>query len=211
MFVNQRTIIKEVIQRIIISEFRWHSTESHLRRNAYIFDIRLKINNLLLQPQHPGTNELILLTLDPISGNPANDDFLNNFSTTRWRHNERDGVSNHQPHDCLLNRLLRRRSKKTSKLRVIGLCEGNSPVTGEFPAQRASNAENVSIWWRHHVNTDLRILGQHFLRLSLFCIGLEYGFTVASLDTMNWQIHGSPGLNELTNCLRMRHKCATSN
>ena len=26
-----------------------------------------------------------------------------------------------------------------------------SPVTGEFPAQRASNAENVSIWWRHHV------------------------------------------------------------
>ena len=45
----------------------------------------------------------------------------------------------------------RRRSKKTSKLRVTGLCAGNSPVTGEFPAQRASNAENVSIWWRHHV------------------------------------------------------------
>ena len=35
--------------------------------------------------------------------------------------------------------------KKTSKLRVIGLCAGNSPVTGEFPAQMASNAENVSI------------------------------------------------------------------
>ena len=31
------------------------------------------------------------------------------------------------------------------KLRVTGLCEGNSPVTGEFPAQRASNAGNVSI------------------------------------------------------------------
>ena len=44
----------------------------------------------------------------------------------------------------------RRRSKKTSKLRGTGLCAGNSPVTGEFPAQRASNAENVSIWWRHH-------------------------------------------------------------
>ena len=42
-------------------------------------------------------------------------------------------------------------SKKTSKLRVTGLCEGNSPVTTEFPAQRASNAENISIWWRHHV------------------------------------------------------------
>ena len=41
--------------------------------------------------------------------------------------------------------------KKTSKLRVSGLCERNSSVTGEFPAQRASNVENVSIWWRHHV------------------------------------------------------------
>ena len=36
------------------------------------------------------------------------------------------------------------RSKKTSKLRVTGLCEGNSPVTGEFPAQRSSNAEKSS-------------------------------------------------------------------
>ena len=59
----------------------------------------------------------------------------------QWRHNERDGVSNHQPHDCLLD-CSRRRSKKISKLRVTGLCEGNSPVTCEFPAQRASNAEN---------------------------------------------------------------------
>ena len=69
----------------------------------------------------------------------------------RWRHNERDSVSKRQPHDCLLNRLFRRRSKKTSKIRVTGLCEGNSPGTGEFPAQMASYAETVSIWWRHHV------------------------------------------------------------
>ena len=68
----------------------------------------------------------------------------------RWRHNDHDSVSNHQPHGCLLNRLFRRRSKKTSKLRVTGLCVGNSPGTGEFPAQMASYAENVSIWWRHH-------------------------------------------------------------
>ena len=70
--------------------------------------------------------------------------------TLHWRHNERDGVSNHQPHDCLLNCLFRRRSKKTSKLRVTGLCAGNSLVAGEFPAQKDSNTENVSIWWRHH-------------------------------------------------------------
>ena len=68
----------------------------------------------------------------------------------RWRHNDRDGVSNHRRLDCLPDRLSRRRSKKTSKLRVTGLCEGNSPVTDEFPEQMASNAENVSIWWRHH-------------------------------------------------------------
>ena len=68
----------------------------------------------------------------------------------QWRHNGRDGVPNHQPRDCLLKRLFRRRSQKTSKLRVTGLCAGNSPVTGEFPAQMASNTENVSIWWRHH-------------------------------------------------------------
>ena len=45
----------------------------------------------------------------------------------RWRHNDHDGVSNHQPHGCLLNRLFRRRSKKTSNPRVTGLCVGNSP------------------------------------------------------------------------------------
>ena len=70
----------------------------------------------------------------------------------QWRNNGWDIVSNHQPHGCLLNRLFRRRSKKTLKFRVIGLCTGNSPGTGEFPAQMASNVENVSIWWRHHVS-----------------------------------------------------------
>ena len=68
----------------------------------------------------------------------------------QWSHNGCDSVSNHPPHDCLLNSLFRCRSKKTSKLLVTGLCVGNSPGTGEFPAQMASNAENVSIRWRHH-------------------------------------------------------------
>ena len=68
----------------------------------------------------------------------------------QWRHNGCDGVSDQQPHDCLPNRLFRCRSKKTPKLRATGLCAENSPVTGQFPAQMACNAENVSIWWRHH-------------------------------------------------------------
>ena len=55
----------------------------------------------------------------------------------------------------------RRRSKKTSKLRVTGLCAGNSPVTAELPAHMASNLENVSIWWRHHVYKCLYIMLRH--------------------------------------------------
>ena len=70
----------------------------------------------------------------------------------QWRHNGHDGVSNHRRLDYLLNRLYRRRPKKTSKLRVTGICEGNSPVTGEFHSQRASNAETVSIRWRRHAS-----------------------------------------------------------
>ena len=69
------------------------------------------------------------------------------LSTSQWRHNELDGVSNHKPREGLLKRLFTRKSKKTSKLCVTGICVGNSPVTSEFPAQRASNAENG---WRHH-------------------------------------------------------------
>ena len=68
-----------------------------------------------------------------------------------WRHDGRDVASNHQPHYCLLSRLFRRRSKKTSKLRVAGLGARYSPGSGEFPAQITSNSENVSISWRHHV------------------------------------------------------------
>ena len=79
----------------------------------------------------------------------------NGSYSLQWHHNGHNGISNHQPHDCLLNRLFRRRSKKTSKLHVSGLYVGNAPVTGEFPAQKASNAENVFIWWCHHVCSPL--------------------------------------------------------
>ena len=75
--------------------------------------------------------------------------FFNQIMALHWRHNELDSVPNHQPHHCLLSRLFGRRSKKTSKLRVTGLCV-EFTGTGEFPAQMASYAENVSIWWLHH-------------------------------------------------------------
>ena len=89
----------------------------------------------------------------------------------QWHHNERDGVSYHQPHDCLLNGLFKNRSKKTPKLCVTGICAGNSPVTGEFPAQRASNAESVSIWWRPH---DIVLLKGWHILLSFCCHKTPY-------------------------------------
>ena len=59
--------------------------------------------------------------------------FAFDFRPLQWRHNGRDGVLNHQP-NCLLNRLFRRSKKKTSKLRVTGLCAHEWPVTREmFP------------------------------------------------------------------------------
>ena len=41
-------------------------------------------------------------------------------------------------------------SNKTSKATVLVLCEGNPLVTGGFRTQRASDAESVSMSWRHH-------------------------------------------------------------
>ena len=73
-------------------------------------------------------------------------DSLNPFAASRWRHTGRDGVSNHQPHYCLLNRL----------------CAGNSWVSGEFPAQMASNAEMFPfddvIMWARVKDVKCRIL-----------------------------------------------------
>ena len=64
----------------------------------------------------------------------------------RWRHNGCDSVSNHL--SIAYSTVYSDADQR--KLRVTGLCVGESPGTGGFPAQMASNAENVSIWWRHH-------------------------------------------------------------
>ena len=87
-----------------------------------------------------------------------------------------DGVSNHRRLHYLLNCCFRCRSKKTSKLRVTDLCVGNSPVTGEFPAQKASTAENASILWRHH---DMFLILYHVRELKyliLFTLLIFFNF-----------------------------------
>ena len=120
-------------------------------------------------------------------------------STLQWRHNVCDGVSSHRRLDRVINRLFRRRAKKTSKLRVTGLSEEDSPVTSEFPAQRASNAKNISSWWRHHVR-KLSL----FLATSLMIFGPYRKLPTLSLDTP----HTMYLLPDTQNCmLRMRREC----
>ena len=96
----------------------------------------------------------------------------------QWPQNGRDSVSNHQPHDCLFNHLFTRRSMKTLEPLVTGLCAGNSPGTGEFPAQMASNAKKFSfdgVIMCHAVKPKTRyvdpwLIMQHVLvRLILAC------------------------------------------
>ena len=123
----------------------YHSTRVELYRHQILFWSKLPIHvtgicHVASARWHPPPSKIV--SISQFSGEK--------LSALHWRHNEHDSVSNHQPHDYLLNRLFRRRSKKISKPRVTGLCAGNSPETGEFPEQMACDAENVSIWWRHH-------------------------------------------------------------
>ena len=101
----------------------------------------------------------------------------------QWRHNKCDGVSNHWRFDCLLNSLFRRRSMNTPKFR-------HWPLWGEFtgdrwiPAQRASNAENVSIWWHHHEWIIWRLYSfKSSIRLSM---GLSEDFVSNGQCYIDW-------------------------
>ena len=76
---------------------------------------------------------------------------INISMSLQWRHNGCDSVSNHQPHDCFSTIYSDTDQWKHQSSALLALCAGNSPEAGEFPAQMDSNAENVSIWWRHHV------------------------------------------------------------
>ena len=57
-----------------------------------------------------------------------------------WRHNERDGASNHQCLKCLHNRLFRLRSKKTSKRWPM-----NSPHKGPV-TRKIFSFDDVIMW-----------------------------------------------------------------
>ena len=103
----------------------------------------------------------------------------------QWRHNGHDSVSNHQPYECLLNHLFRRRSKKTSKLRVTGLCAGNSqgPVNSphEWPITRKMFPFDDAIMYNQWLRSKIFIdpLPQHCgSRCCLYIYQGEYNDTL---------------------------------
>ena len=109
--LNQVTLLKiksEINQNVLTNPI----TLTYVQKNVYAS------YGIMTDFFYHGTDRRALY----IEGPPAR-----RYISLRWRHNWRDGVSNHQPPDCVLNRLFRRRSKKTSKLRVIGVCAGKSP------------------------------------------------------------------------------------
>ena len=113
-------------------------------RNTVI--IRCLINTM-------NTLDLLVLTASKIEASrvirlQAN---IISYESLEWSHNGRNGVSNHQPHQCLFNRLFVKENIKAP--RHWPLCgECYWPFVRGIPAQMASNAENVSIWWRHSCN-----------------------------------------------------------
>ena len=61
----------------------------------------------------------------------------------------------------------------------------NSPVTGEFPIQGASNAENISIWWHHVVVLVLEQHGPGGPRLYLYTAVIFQHADMGWLTTLN--------------------------
>ena len=108
----------------------------------------------------------------------------------RWRHNGPDSVSNHQPYDCLLNRLFRRRSKKSWKLRVTGLCAGihRGPVNSphKWPVTRKmfpfDDVIMVGSDWRQEIyfgftltHWNVNIVIHNWLHSILICQNDNFG------------------------------------
>ena len=87
----------------------------------------------------------------------------------QWHHNGRDSISNHQPHDCLLNHLLRRTTKKTSKLRFTGLC------AGEFTGDQ----------WIRRTNGQLCGKCFHLMTSSCLLICPHQWFTVITQESLD--------------------------
>ena len=121
------------------THWRYFNAQNYIMKSHYYVDSIPKIQSI--QNVSRKVQGHLLLDLFTSQKTLRSERWWCTFRSLQWRHNECDGVPNHQPHDCLLNSLFKAQIKEHIKApRYWPLC-GNSPITGEFPAQRASNAD----------------------------------------------------------------------
>ena len=120
----------------------------------------------------------------------------------QWRHNGRDGVSDHQPYDCSLNCIFKEQIKENSQ---SAASQASVREIHRWPVNsltKTSNAKNVSIWWRHHVN------GKYFRKplypapARWYCKGLLCMLIIKTFEVKanltKWCLTLWPGLSLLT-------------
>ena len=87
---------------------------------------------------------------------------------------------------------MRTQIEETSKSALLALCVGNSPVAGEFPVQRASNAEIASIWWRYHIVLNFKLhdgkIRQHKMEF-VYCEMSEMYAAFAMIYVLMWYLN----------------------
>ena len=113
-----------------------------------------------------------------------------NHGPLDWCHNERDDIWNHRRLDYLLRRLFRCRSKKTSTLRVTGLCEGKSTIWWRLHATQATNYS--------HESSDYQRMKPQSSVFTVLCEGntrVSNGFSLQRAInmenvSMSWRHHG---------------------
>ena len=112
------------------------------------------VNKMLNWIVYGSTNNVFQTLLKSYVTSLPSSNYQGHSMTLHWRHDERDAVSNHQPHDCLPNVYSGPDEKENIK------APRHWPLCGDrwIPRTMASNAENVSIWWRHHEKDPLWLL-----------------------------------------------------
>ena len=123
--------------------------------------------------------------------------------TLQWRNNRRGGVSNHLRLDCLLNRLSMYRSKKTSKLCVLGIWEGNPPVTAGFTSKGVSNDIFFFIWWSHHesISQPLFVCNIAIERHAISLVNMVYLWLFSLITLLKYEMQWVRQ-RRVTKCLR---------
>ena len=135
MFYGIYSIVYNVVQNILLHS-RYHCwrradiTTNHGRRSL---DMASRTNDCRSLDMETITHDQVSVGSHGFQTKAMDIYRAQAMITLQWCHNGRHSISNHQPLHCLLNSLFRRRSKKTSKLCVTGLCAGNSPVTVNSP------------------------------------------------------------------------------